>query len=207
MSETITSGLVADTRYFFQVRAVNSRGASPISNTANATTIYIPTVPTKPTLALSVNVDTITLSATATTDARSPITRWEYQEALTEAGLASATWVTIPGATGNSASISLSGKPKSTAFYYRVRCRNEAGVSNRSDTGTITTPFRVTAPSKPIISALAADGRSILVTASLTDDGGGGNIGLGAEAQRLLPHARVGDMGIVHGGERDHDQQ
>ena len=172
MTETISTGLNSDTQYFFQVRATNPRGVSPVSNSAGARTIYVAQVPGKPTLTLSVNVAAITLSATATADSRSPITRWEYQEALTEAGLANATWITMSGQTGGSASITLDGKTKSTAYYYRVRCRNEAGTSDRSDAGTITTPFRVTAPGKPIISSLRPDGASFLVSASVTDDGG-----------------------------------
>ena len=136
VTATVT-GLTAGTTYHVQVRAVNSVGNGTASDAASATTIG--TVPPKPTLTLAVPAAGAYLNLSASVTGSSGVTSWEYQKATTLAGLSSAEWTAISGATGNSAVGSVQNLNLSTTYYVRVRARNAVGYSTASDAQSATT--------------------------------------------------------------------
>ena len=134
-------GLDASTTYHAQIRASNSVGNSPASNTATATTGSTATAPPKPSLTLTATSvgAKLKIAATVSGNGGAAVTGWAYRISTTIAGLTTATWTTIAGAAGNSAAATIGGLTVSTAYHVQVRATNSAGNSPASDRRTATT--------------------------------------------------------------------
>ena len=148
------AGLLADTTYYYRVRATNASGDSIFSNTANATTtVAAPGAPT-------------TLKATAVSTSQINLT-W-VDNATNETGFRierspdglAATFAQIATVGVNVTTYLNTGLSANTTYYYRVRATNTVGNSAYSNTvNTVTT---VTAPAAPAtLTATAASNSQI----------------------------------------------
>ena len=172
MTHTIASGLDDDTQYFFQVRAANARGNSPISAAANARTIFIADRPSQPSLAVSLDGTTITLAASVASNGGAAITRWEYQEATSSATLPGSPWIHATGQAGDQMTFAIADRVADTTYFYRVRCRNSSGLSPRSAIASVAVPPSERRPEEPSIASATVLGNTALVTGSTTSDNG-----------------------------------
>ncbi len=116
-----STGLGANTAYYYRVRSYNGTGNSGYSNSANATTlIAVPTAPT---------------SLTVTAVSTSQINLAWVDNATTETGYKiersgdGTTWTQITTVGSNVASYSNTGLSTFTIYYYRVRAYNAGGDS------------------------------------------------------------------------------
>jgi fibronectin type 3 domain-containing protein len=109
------SGLSANTRYWYRLRAANASGSGAYSPAASVTTV--PNIPGKPELTL---VTKTGLTVTWTEPAGGAAT-YELERALTANG----TWTTI--VTGAALTFVDGGLTAGTTYYYRVRALNAAG--------------------------------------------------------------------------------
>ena len=181
MATTLT-GLQENSSYTVEVRARNSVGYSAIS-ASNTTQIGdLPSVPPKPALTLSQvpNQSAIGISASVPSDNGSSISSWEWRFATTANGLSSATWTTIPNATGiaiggaNAVVVTDSSIQQSTLYYVQVRAVNAKGASEASSGQSVTTD---NVPEVPIDLTLAVtatyttNNMNITLTATADDDG------------------------------------
>ncbi|MBA4149235.1 MAG: fibronectin type III domain-containing protein, partial [Verrucomicrobia bacterium] len=126
-----STGLAAGTRYYYRVRAYNSYGDSPYSNTANTTTKQ--TVPVAPT----------SLAANAVSDVQINLT-WA-QTSNNEDGFRifrstdNVTYTQVATAGVNATSYNNTGLTGNRLYYYRVAAYNSAGNSANSNTASDTT--------------------------------------------------------------------
>ena len=141
VAATIT-GLTASTAYEVQVRAVNSVGNGTASDGVTATTLASVSAPPKPSLTLTApdSGTFLNFSATVSGNGGAAITSWQIRWATTQAGLSSATWGTVSGASGNSASGRIENLDSSTTYHVQVRAVNSAGNSPASDSQSAATP-------------------------------------------------------------------
>jgi hypothetical protein len=124
--------MVIDTKYWFRVRAHNSRGWGPWS-AANSFTI--PGVPGKvgtPTLTLRPPNDVLVDWVAPTTASNAPITGYQVQ-GDNDSDFSSASTVGVPSATSLSWITSLFGR----FLYIRVRARNSQGWGPWSNANSI----------------------------------------------------------------------
>jgi mono/diheme cytochrome c family protein len=131
------TNVAASTTYYYRVRAINSAGDSPASNTASATT-PAPTVPVP--AAPSGLAGTATSATQVTlswTDASNNEVNFVVQRAADSTFTTGVTSFTV---TSNTTSYSDTTVAASTTYYYRVRASNTGGTSAPSNTVTATTP-------------------------------------------------------------------
>lgn len=139
VSSYASSGLTANTTYFYRVRAYNSNGDSSYSNEAEATTFATETAPAAPT------------SLTAQAASSSQINLSWQDNSGNEQGFkierktgAAGTWSQIATVGANITTYQSVGLTASTNYYYRVRAYNVAGdsvYSNEADATTSSQPF------------------------------------------------------------------
>ena len=124
----VVRNLGAGITYYFQIRAVNSVGNGTASSTLSAT----PTG-TAPTKAINASAESgnafLTLAATTT----GSVTKWQYRQATTSAGVSTATWTDI-ASTALTLSYNLTGLTNSTTYYVQVRAVNGGLFGTASDT-------------------------------------------------------------------------
>jgi N-acetyl-anhydromuramyl-L-alanine amidase AmpD len=151
-----STGLAADTTYYYRVRAYNASGDSGYSNTANGHTKDV--MPAAPT------------SLTATAVSSSQINLAWAQSSANEDGFKierstdNTNFTQIATAAINAVSYSNTGLLANTRYYYRVRSYNTAGDSAYSNTAN-----DITAPTAPSgLTATAAS--STQVNLSWTDN-------------------------------------
>lgn len=142
LSETTYNytGLNAETTYEFQIRAVNTVGASSNSTLGSATTTVAPTAPDTPTnlAASNITFDSFTITWNASTDAES------YDLNLRAVG---GTWTTVNLSTTN---YDYTGLDAETNYEFQVRANNGIGSSDYSAIVSATTLAGPTAPDTPI---------------------------------------------------------
>ena len=136
------AGLSESTAYSVEVRAVNSIGNGTASDSASATTLSTATVPPKPTLTLTApnSGNFLNVAGSVAANGGSPIIRWEERKATTIAGLSSAAWGTLSGATGNSFTGRIENLQANTLYYVQIRAVNAIGNSVAADRKSATTP-------------------------------------------------------------------
>ncbi|MBL0358033.1 MAG: fibronectin type III domain-containing protein [Chitinophagaceae bacterium] len=124
------TGLNSSTTYYYRVQAVNAADVSVWSNTANATTVALPppTIPAAPTnlVAMSAGCNQVSLKWT---DNSSNETAFEVSRASSLNG----TYTIIATLGANSRAYTDNGLRTSRRYYYRIRCKNTAGVSSWSN--------------------------------------------------------------------------
>lgn len=124
------TGLPNSTTYYYRVQAANTNAVSAWSNTANATTVALPlpTIPTAPTslTALATGCNQVNLKWA---DNSNNETAFE----VSRAGSINGTYTIIAILGANSTAYSDNGLRTGRRYYYRVRCKNTAGVSSWSN--------------------------------------------------------------------------
>jgi regulation of enolase protein 1 (concanavalin A-like superfamily) len=128
------STAVANTTYYYRVRATNGAGDSGNSNTASVTTPSLPAAPSS----LSGNATSATTVALTWTDNSGNETGFKVERATNSTFTTGLTLLTTTAA--NSTSYTDSTAVASTTYYYRVRATNAYGDSGNSNTVPVTTP-------------------------------------------------------------------
>ena len=154
-THTVTE-LTNDTAYVFRVRAVNTAGADPASDSANATPALA--TPAQPTGVGATGGDAhATLSWDDPDD--SSISGYEYQQ--TEGGGEYGAWTEISGSDAATVMYTVSGLTNDTAYAFRVRAVNSAGAGPASDSASAT-PALAT-PAQPTgVTATGGDAHATL---------------------------------------------
>ena len=107
------ASLTDGTVYAFNIRAVNTHGASPDSDVVLA----IPGTPPKPTgIAIAVSVNHVTLSWADPGD--SSITGYQYRQSADGGDTWSPDWTSIPGSTATTTSHTVTGLASDTAYVF-----------------------------------------------------------------------------------------
>jgi parallel beta-helix repeat protein len=139
------SGLTANSKYYYRIRAYNTGGTSASSNTITLTTLLNP--PPPPSAPVANDATGITqVSLTANWNTTASATGYKLDVAT------DSTFTTF--VTGfndkdiqNATSCNISGLTANTTYYYRVRGYNSGGASSNSGTETATTlPYPPIAP-------------------------------------------------------------
>jgi hypothetical protein len=148
------TGLTNGTQYYFDIKAVNAAGNSPISNVLNATVIDVPDAPTDLTNIITSSQVTIAWTAPAS-DGFSTITgylvyRGTSADNVTLIGNSTvATFVDTTVAAGS-------------IYYYKVSAMNAAGEGAMSAAASITVPWPTLVP----------------LSGTVVDAGGNGLVGI-----------------------------
>ena len=132
------TGLAGSTTYYYRVRAYNAGGNSPYSNTANAKTSPIPTVPGN----LTATAASISQTNLKWTDNSLIETGFKIER---KTGLTGA-YAQIATVGANVTSYNNTGLAASTVYYYRVRAYNTSGNSAYSNEVMATTLTPVATP-------------------------------------------------------------
>ncbi|MBN1674206.1 MAG: fibronectin type III domain-containing protein [Kiritimatiellae bacterium] len=131
------SGLPADTKFYYMVKAYNGAGNSAYSASADATTPSALTVPAAPSglTAAATSATEIELTWTDNADNEEIYKVYRSPDGVTD-------WVRVdpdPGLPPNTTSFRDAGLAPATAYHYRVRCQNAAGNSAYTAAATAVT--------------------------------------------------------------------
>ena len=129
------TGLTANTRYWYRVRAFDANDVSAYSNTANATTPALP--PAAPT-ALQATAMSATRIDLGWTDHANNETGFRIERAPDNAGVAG-TYAEIATVGANVTTYSNTGLTANTRYWYRVRAYNSVGTSAYTTAASATT--------------------------------------------------------------------
>ncbi len=167
---TVT-GLVNDSTYTFEVRAVNEVGPGPESNAVDVTPEAAVTVPEAPgDLRGEAGDGLAVLSWTVSGDGGNAITAHQYRMRMggsADWGL----WADVPssGAGGaNAAGYTVTGLVNGTAYTFEVRAVNGVGPGPASNAVAVTPEAEVTVSEAEMSESLAALGRGYLSSARMT---------------------------------------
>ena len=164
------SSLLANTQYSYRVFAINDQGTGVASEIASATTNAAAIVaPSGLTLAATPASDTeVNLSWSVTDNGGEAVT---YSlERSEDSGLAAATPITLSSNTDTL--VTDTGLTASTQYYYRVTAMNSVGsVMSAIETAT-TDAAAIVAPSGLTLAATPAGSTEIMLSWSVTDNGG-----------------------------------
>jgi len=139
------TGLKPNTTYYYRIRAVNSAGQSPYSNTADATTKKSPVTPPSAPTGLAASAVSSSQINLKWTDASDNETGFEIERSLD-----GKTFTKLTDVAANSGSYENTGLQPETKYYYRIRAINSAGPSAYSNTVDATTlKAAVTSPTAP----------------------------------------------------------
>ena len=158
--------------HYYQVRAMNSVGHSPVSNTS-----LVPGVipPAKPTLSAATDATDghhqINLTAATTDNGGAAIQDWQYKAATSSAGLAAASWVSTSESGSSLTAFAVENLALATTYYFQARCYNGEEYSPASDTASAATTA-AEKPDKPTFTAGNLMASSIDATASTVSDNG-----------------------------------
>lgn len=139
-----STGLSANTRYHYKVRAINNDGTSDYSNTASGTTLQIPVAPTAPTQLAAVGVSTTQINLTWQ-DNSSSETNFEIYRSNTSGGPLTLL-ATVPA---NQTTYESTGLTPNTTHYYKVLASSKDGKSAYSNEAYATTSEVPLPPSAP----------------------------------------------------------
>ena len=133
VSSTLT-GLIANTTYYYQVRAYNTGGDSQNSNTITFTTL--PNPPATPTVNVASNI--VQTSFTARWNSSNSATGYRIDIA-TNSGFTTYLSGYNDKDVSNVQTVNVTGLSAKTSYYYRVRAYNTGGTSNSSSSVTAIT--------------------------------------------------------------------
>jgi len=128
------TGLIANTTYYYRVRAYNTGGDSPNSNTITLTTLPNPPVAPVSTAATSI----VQTSCTANWGSSATATGYKLDVATDNSFTTFVSGYNSKDI-GNVTSYNVTGLIANTTYYYRVRGYNTGGDGNYSNTITLTT--------------------------------------------------------------------
>ncbi len=129
-SATVT-GLTNGSSYDFRVSATNSAGTGSVSDTATATYVIVPGVPTSLTGTAGNGQVSLTWTAPASTGGA---TITDYVVEYNDGG----GWSTFADGTSTTASATVTGLTNGTSYDFRVSATNSAGTGSASDEATVT---------------------------------------------------------------------
>src|SRR5438093_7817374 len=116
------TGLTNVVTYFYEVKAVNARGSSPLSNEASATPVGPPSAPQN--LQSSAGTRNVTLTwQTPASDGGSPITNYRIFRSTSSGS------ETIIATVGNVNSYTNTGLTNGVTYFYEVKAVNALGSS------------------------------------------------------------------------------
>lgn len=138
------TGLNANTRYYYKVRAINNDGTSGFSNTASSTTLQVPVAPTAPTNLAATGVSTTQINLTWQDNATSE-TNFEVYRSNAEGG----PFTLLASVPANQTTYESTGLSPSTTYYYRVLASNKDGKSGYSNVASATTSGVALPPNAP----------------------------------------------------------
>jgi titin len=164
LSATIT-GLADDTLYAVRVRAVNTAGNSPYSQTASETTAAVPAAPTN--VQLTTGVKSLAVSWTAPAANGSAITDYVV-EYSSDAG---STWNVFNDAVSDTPSANITGLADDTAYLVRVSAVNAVGTGATSASASGSTAAVPGAPTNLMLSAISFDEVSVTWSAPASNGG------------------------------------
>ncbi|HYG65049.1 MAG TPA: fibronectin type III domain-containing protein, partial [Thermoanaerobaculia bacterium] len=151
------TGLAAATAYTFRVRAANSAGFSAYSNSAAATTLTAPVTPAAPAAPTTLQAQALSGTEVQLTWTDSSSNEDGFRVERSTAGGA---FLEIQTVAANATGSRVTGLTAGTAYTFRVRAANAAGLSaySNSASATTTAPVATTVPAAP--SSLAAKATS-----------------------------------------------
>ena len=146
--------VVADTRYWYRVRAYSSAGNSAYSNQSSA----LMAIPTAPTALVATPVTGVRIDLAWTDNSGVEEQGFRIERALDEAGVPGA-WTQIASVAANIRTYSNTGLQLSTRYWYRVRSYNVLGNSAYTNDASAMTLSPPAAPTG--LTATAASGTRI----------------------------------------------
>ncbi len=149
-----TTGLTANTTYYYRVRATNSAGDSSYSNIANTATL--PNAPSAPSALAAAASDSSDIALTWTDNSTNE-TGFKIERSPD-----ASTWTQITTVGAGVTSFTDSGLAVSTKYYYRVRAYNSGGKSGYTGTANATTTAKPAIPTG--LTAAVASPTSVQLT-------------------------------------------
>ncbi len=139
-----STGLNANTQYYYKVRAINSDGSSGYSNTASSTTLQVPIAPTAPTNLTANGVSTTQINL-SWQDNSSSETNFEIYRSNTSGG----PLTLLASVPANQTTYESTGLSPNTTYYYRVLASSKDGKSAYSNEASATTSGVALPPNGP----------------------------------------------------------
>ncbi|MCL2065929.1 MAG: fibronectin type III domain-containing protein [Treponema sp.] len=162
----IVTGLVNDTSYTFEVRAVNAAGNGTTSGQQTATPTPDATVPAAPgSFTAMPGNSQVTLTWATPGDGGSAITKYQY---LYNPG--SPTWTDIPGSGPGTTSYTVTSLTNGTSYTFEVRAVNAIGNGESSGQQQATPATTPSAPGS--FTAVPGNGQVVLSWAAPSNNGG-----------------------------------
>ena len=148
---------------------MNSTDAAADSNEVAATPAL--TVPAAATdLSATAAPTSAILAASITDDGGSTVTRWEYNQKLTDGGSYSNTWTAIASSASNTLSHTVTDLTNGTSYTFKARAVNSVGAGG--DSNEASAAPGVTAPAAATDLAAASGNASVTLTATTSFNGG-----------------------------------
>ena len=174
-THTVT-GLTNGYTYQFKVRAINGNGNGAAAESAPVT---IATTPGRPRSLTAVPGNAqVTLSWVASGDGGSPITSWQFRQALSTDTFTATTpaWVTIPGSNADTTSYTVVSLDNANQYKFQIRAVNAQGAGSTAESAVVDPGMPPGAPTA--LSAVAAENSVTLTwTPPLNDAGNAVNDG------------------------------
>ena len=165
------SAVTNDQTYVYAVKAVNTLGSSPASNTASAMPSVSGTAPGAPTGLIAIGqAGQVSLTWTAPANSGSGVSNYLVYRGATAGGEGTVPIATVTGTTY----VDVSATP-GTLYYYMVKANNSAGMSPASDEATATAASPA-APSAPQGLTATATSNGVRLTWTAPTSNGGSSI-------------------------------
>lgn len=139
-----STGLNANTRYYYKVRAINNDGTSGYSNTTSSTTLQVPVAPTAPSNLTASGVSTTQINLTWQDNSTSE-TNFEVYRSNAEGG----PFTLLASVPANQTTYESTGLSPSTTYYYRVLASSKDGKSSYSNVASAKTSGVPLPPNAP----------------------------------------------------------